>query len=256
MTEVTHEPVVDVTRYAGSPLAIVGAGPSYSDEIVGEILRARPRVTVFALNHTITELFWHPRAWWVSNDHDRTFGNSHIRKGILPRLKGYEPWWTITQRLFIPGPFGDVDWLDMKGVRQGPLKFRLPCPDGSHFAWYMGGDARSEKVEGYVRNGHSVLELALEVATLWGFDPVVLFGCDMFMPTEETYYAEPFRWKETPRKIVYGKMQKARDSIERHRARWKPDIFSLSEHWETGPFNPVNQWEAAALLGVEAGVWA
>ena len=255
MREVTHEPVVDVTRFAGEPLAIVGAGPSYSERVAKTLIDADPGVHIFALNHAITELFRHPLTWWVSNDHDRTFGNSNIKAGIVPRLRRYTQWRTITQRLFIPGSFGSVEWIDDKGNLREPLKFRLPCPAGSHIAWYMGGGAQSEKYDGYVRNGHSVLELALEVATLWKFDPIVLFGCDMYMPTEETYYAEPFRWKDTPRKIVNGKMEKARHSIEEHRSRWSPEIFSFSRYWKDGPFRFVDHWDATSILELNAQRW-
>ena len=237
MSAVSYEMVKEVTRFEGQPLVIVGAGPSYSYSLVNALFESPgEKVNVFALNHTIAELYKHPRAWWVSNDHDRTFGNPGIRNGLLPRIKGYEKWKTITQRQFIPGKYGAVDWIDFRGRKQGPMKFRLPCPDGSHIAWYHGGGDNSAHFEGYVQNGHSVLELALEVATMWKFSPIMMIGCDMFMPSEGEYYAEPFRWKETPKKIVHGKMVKARQSIVDNRGRWSKNIFSYNHHWRHGPF--------------------
>lgn len=251
MDSLTHEPVVGVERFRGQPLAIVGAGPSYDAALVAECLS--PHVNVFALNHTITELFWHPLAWWVSNDMDRTFGNVNIARGIAPKIKDYAPWRTVTQRLFIPGTFGSHAWYDKRGELKGPIDFRLPCPAGSHVAWYLGGEGRNAEFDGYVRNGHSVLELALEVATLWGFGPIVLFGCDLHMPTEETYYAEPLRWKDTPAKIVRGKLKKSRSSIVQNRNRWPRNISSVNTAWTDGPFEVTDYHGARSLLGVGSG---
>jgi len=248
MTRVTHEPVVKVDRFQWQPLAIIGAGPSYDRDLVQRLMSAGKEVNVFALNHTICELFRHPRHWWVSNDHDRTFGNVNIAKGIKPRIAKYAPWRTITQRLFIPGSFGDHIWFDGHGKRQNPLKFRLPCPDGTHVAWYLGGHERNVQAYGYVRNGHSVLELALEVATLWGFDPIFLFGCDLHLETPETYYADPFRWKETPAKIVRGKLPISRRSIADNRWRWPENIFHVSSYWKDSPFETVSMAEAISRL--------
>jgi len=253
--EVTHEPVREVTRFQGQPLAIVGAGPSYSDELAQGLLNVGDRVNVFALNHTITELFRHPLHWWVSNDMDRTFGNPNIAAGICPRLEGYDQWRMVTQRLFIPGPFGDHHWWGRNDDPREAMDFRLPCPSGSHVAWYFGGEGKNETLKGYVRNGHSVLELALEVATLWGFDPIVLFGCDMKMPTVATYYAEQFRWKPTPAKVARGKLRQARQSIVDNRKRWKRDIFHVTGMWDESPFKLSTRDEAAAILGVESEVW-
>ena len=250
MKMISHEPVVGIDRYRDRPVAIVGAGPSFCSDVVGRLMALGDRVIVFALNHTITELYQHPNVWWVCNDMDRTFESQHISSGMRPRIKYWEPWRCVTQRLFIPGEFGDIGWYDKHGKRQPPLKFRLPCPEGSHVAWYIGGEGRSEKEFGYVRNGHSVLELALEVATLWKMSPIMLFGCDMDMDSPETYYAPEFRWKDTPPKVVRGKLRTARESLVANRGRWPGNVIQTSPYWKGTDFSYVSKERAFALLRV------
>lgn len=237
--------IAEKKTYAGKPLVIAGAGPSYDAWNWDRI--ASFDVPVFALNHTITELWRRPGVWWVSNDHDRTFGSSHISKVVLPRIAGYSPWNTITQRKFIPGPLGDVPWTDHRGNEQQPTKWRLPAPPGSRIMYYQAG-RYMKGCEDWVHNGDSVLELALEVATLLGFDPIVLVGCDMTMASPEEYYAPVFRYKETPLRIVRGKLGVARKSIARHACRWPGNICLISDLWTDSPFCRVTASEAASML--------
>jgi len=244
-------------HYDKKPLAIVGPGPSY--DAINPALHQS--VTVFALNAAITEFTTHPDAYWLSNDHDRTFMNEGIRKAIEPRIAGYDPWRTITNRKFIPGEFGDIDWVDHHGRPQGPMKFRIPCPEGSEIWWYH----ENEGFPGYCYHGQSVLELALEVATAWGFDPIILFGVDLCLvakgrkhalsgpqrPSDGgVYYASPWQWKGTPARIYRGKMTEVRRSIIDHMHRWSSPIYTTSPYWEDAPFVYLPVPEA---LGVFAG---
>lgn len=224
------------TGAAGQPLVILGPGPSYD-------LVPTPWETpawVFALNCAITDIWPHRAdAFWVSNDHDRTWGSQAIRGQVPPRVKDWRNWVTITNRKFIPGEMGDIDWLDHRGHMQGPMDWRLPLPSGSVVWWYE----ETPKRENFVRNGHSCLELALEVATLWGFGPIVLIGCDMHFESAETYYAKPFRYKSIPPRIEGHKMRPQRQSIIDNRHRWSSDIKIISELWQDSPFENIKPSE-------------
>lgn len=221
-------------NYEGRPLLIAGAGPGWSLVDWPEIRRITD-LNIFALNHTITELWTEPGTWWVSNDHDRTFQSTHCRSVVVPRLKQYSPWMTVTQRKFIPGRLGDHRWVDHRGRWNDPMKWRLPAPDGSFIAYYSSLPNDTDE-DDLIHNGHSVLELALEVATLWRFDPIVLVGCDMTMNSPDEYYAEPFRYKATPRRIVQGKLSQSRDSVVKNRNRWSSHIYIVSDLWRDAPF--------------------
>ncbi|UCG53576.1 MAG: hypothetical protein JSW58_08460 [Candidatus Latescibacterota bacterium] len=237
-------------RFTGVPLAIWGPGPSY-DIVPPDLKRLGWN---FALNNTITEFLDDPDVFWVSNDHDRTFENVNIRRHMLPILKNWKPWRTITNRKFIPGEFGDIDWIDHKGNAKGPTDFRLPCPKEDLEVWWY---HENEGFEGYLYHGDSVLELALEVATLWGFSPIVLFGIDLQLlkkprPAEPQYYAKPWQWKETPRRILKG--HKLSDMILGVRARaekWKKNIFHTSPYRPKLPFVKVSFDLAREMLHAE-----
>lgn len=215
---------------------IVGPGPSFSSVPI----ETYSGFTVFALNHTITKLFnTCSDVFWVSNDHDRTFAIPHVAKSMNKTLSGWKKWRTITNRKFAPGRIGDITWQDRHGQWQKPLKWRLPCPDGSEIFWYE----ETKEREGWLRNGESVIELALEVATLWGFSRVVLIGVDLCLyegakirvrqdrdDQDLSYYADGLDWKPIPKNIRRGKMKKVRASVERHLDRWsKMDIRSASK---------------------------
>lgn len=237
-----HDPYFQ--KYRREPLLIAGPGPGWDLFDFSKTGDAH----VFALNSAITELWSNPRTWWVSNDHDRTFGSSHVNKIVPPQLKEWKTWRTITQKLFIPGELGNFNWVDHKNIPKGPLKWRLPAPDGSTIAYYVAGPNMTGHLE-WVYNGSSVFELALEVATLWGFSPIVVVGCDMTMVDEKQYYAKPFRNKETPRRMRSGaKMTHHRDEIVRNRGRWSRSIAIVSDLWIDPPFEQISAEDAAALL--------
>lgn len=234
-------------RFEGIPLAIVAPGPSF-DLVPPELFGLCP---VMALNHAITAVYGQKRHWWVSNDHDRTFNNTSLCQRLLTDLAGYAPWRTITNRKFIPGKFGDVDWIDHRGNPKKPMKWRLPLPKGSTVWWYH----ENERHDGHLYHGHSVLELALEVGTLWGFDPIVLLGVDLELlgtPKKPIYYARPWQWKDIPRKIL--KSHKLSDmilSLRAQRERWPGNIYHTSPYAKNLPFVKASLTEAAELLSYE-----
>ena len=230
---------------SGKPLLVVGAGPSYEQLPVSAYERLG--VTVWALNHTITELYRIPGHWWVSNDHDRTFGSSAIAPRIKPRLAEYKPWRTITQRIFCPGPTGDVDWVDHRGRKQGPSDFRLSLPGGSTVIYYAAGEG-NERLGSFIYNGHSVLEVALAVADVYGYSPIVLLGCDLSFAEDGSYYAPTFAWKPTPAKILRGKLNAARISAARSADRWTADIRLVSTLWRHPPWPRITPAGALELL--------
>ncbi len=230
-------------------VVIVGPGPSYDDfpyPALGKLVDGN--VDIFALNVAITELFRFPRTFWVSNDHDRTFQNPEIKRGIVPRLKDYRAWRTITQRQFIPGHNGAGLWEDKDGSVHIQRSWVMPCPKDSEIYWYM--SSKQNNLPGTVRNGDSVLELALEVATIWGYSAIVVVGCDMAMRSVSEYYAEPFRWKPCPRKIsMAGRLGKTRAGIIDNCARWPKDVLFYSRHWKDSPFVNVTLNEVMEVVG-------
>lgn len=229
-------------KFQDKPLAIYGAGPSFD-------LLPRPPFEpyVFALNHTYTKLAAHKKAFWFSNDHDRTWKNKHIHKAVLSRIDFNSPWKTITLKKFIPGEFGDFEWYDRKGTHP-PMKWRLPLPEGSTVYYYNSGPF-NKHFDDYIEAGETVLELALEVATLWGFSPIVLIGCDLHLDNEKNYYSKQFRWKQTPARMLRGKIEKARKSVIARREHWAENIYMLSDLWQaTSPFINVSKERALALL--------
>lgn len=239
--------VHDIARdevFCGRPLLIAGAGPSFDSFDFSALPEG---VTVFALNHTITKLYQLPDVWWVSNDHDRTFASSVIRAAVVPKLAGYKRWRTITQRKFLPGKLGKMRCIDHRGVEHGPLSWRLPLPFASEVAYYVGGDHMIDHPD-WIRNGKTVLELAIEVATLWGFGPIVLVGCDMTMDGAE-YYAGSLRDKPTPRRVYRGSLDEARRSVIENRRRWSSHVFIVSDLWSDPPFHPTTAARALRILG-------
>ena len=236
-------------KFKDSPLIIVGPGPSF-DSAPEPFFDLAP---VFCLNHTITHFFQRPDHWWVSNDHDRTFQNLSLKIEIQNRLQAYACWRTITNRKFIPGEFGDIDWIDHRGNPQKPTSWRMPCPEESSIWWYH----ENEGFDGHVRNGQSVLELALEVATIWNFSPIILVGIDLELINrgsgkEPIYYAKPWRWKETPRRVLKGhKLSDIKISIEKNRERWTDEIYHTSEYATRLPFEHVTFKQAEDIIKCE-----
>jgi hypothetical protein len=235
-------------RFAHKPLAIVGPGPSY--DLVPEAMW-RQFEHVFALNATITKCWNHPGHVWVSNDHDRTFKSQQIMKGLKSTLDKYKKWNTTANRKFLPGAFGrKVPWVDRHGVVRHGDPWNLKAPVGSSVYWYETVEGR----DGYVRNGHTVLELALEIATIWGFDPIILIGVDLVMIRGKSvierplgrdikdaiYYAKPWRWKDIPKRMFRDKIVEQRHSVTSNAPRWSGrDIYTLSPYW-SGPFSRID----------------
>lgn len=244
--------VADRGDHKAKPLLIAGAGPSWDDFPWG-LVPDNQGITIFALNHTICELYRRSGVWWVSNDHDRTFQSRHVSKVVPPRLINYSPWRTITQKKFIPGELGDMDWVDHKGQKQPPMSWRLPAPDESTIAYYTAG-SYMQGCPHWVHNGESVLELALEVATLWGFDPIVLVGCDQSLTPSGRYYARTFHWKATPPRILRGKIHEMRNSLIRNRTRWSAEVYIVTDLWKDPPFHLESSENAIRLLNGE-GAW-
>lgn len=229
--------------FKGHPLLIFGAGPSF-----GALDAMRFNVNVFALNHTITELYEHPKHWWVSNDHDRTFQSKHIIDGIRPKIKDYSPWFTITQQIFVPGRLGSISFFDHHGAKHIPEAWRLPAPDGSKIIYYNAGKGNDQENGNFIYNHLTVLDVALELATMWECSPIILVGCDMTMKRPSEYYHEKFRWKDTPRKIAHGKLDEARESIERNRKRWSDDIWIVDGLWNNPPFSRISASDVTSHL--------
>ena len=229
-------------QFKNKPLAIYGAGPGFS-LLPYTSLDAH----VFALNCTIAKLWQMKRVFWVSNDHNVTWNHRTIRKKLLPAIKDYSKWKTITQKIFVPGKVGDLNWVDCKGKKHAPMTFRLPGDRISTIYYYNSGKG-NEPLGDYIEAGETVLELALEVATLWGFSPIVLIGCDLHLDNEKNYYSKQFRWKQTPARMLRGKIEKARKSVIARRKHWAKNIYMLSDLWQDSPFINVNVKEASKLL--------
>lgn len=235
---------IKVTAYQKAfknyPLVLLAPGPSIEPILGKNLFHGR---FVFALNHAITEAYQYSYHWWVSNDHDRTWASQYIRRPLLRKLRNYNPWRTITQRKFIPGPFGNVDWYDKHGKKQPPMPWRLPLPEGSTVWWYQDMEGQ----EGYVRNGHSVLELALEIATMWGFRPIICFGVDLDFVNDQ-YYASIWNWKPVPRPIKRGgKLHVMIESLRKNRSRWSDDIYFVEPARADLPFETLSIEEGVRL---------
>lgn len=242
-------------KYSGQPLAIVGPGPSY-DLVPESFWKGFQRV--FALNATITKCYTHPGHLWVTNDHDRTFKSEEITSGLAETMKSYSQWRVTSQRKFIPGDFGNrASWISKNGVLMNGCGFRIKPPHKSDIYWY-------EVVEGkpgYLRVGDSIIEMALEIATIFDFSPIVLIGVDMVMlrgkeiitnPVDRDknakYYARPWQWKQTPTTMFRSKMADQRKSFEDNFERWENQkILTLSPYW-SGPMErtDIKSFEASS----------
>ena len=236
----------DEDGYRGMPLAIVGPGPSF-DTVPKDCYFHLP---IFALNAAITETWQAKDVIWVSNDYDRTFENKNIREPILKGIEGWDPWRIVVNRKFVPGEFGNIRWLDHFGRWQDPMKWRLSVKAMAQCWWY----GQNPGEEGYIDNGESVVELALEIARAWQMNPIVLIGVDFALvapgrrkailnPVRSSnydYYAKPWQWKEMPARMYRGKLNRMRGQVRRRRAEWSPDIYTISRYWPTSPFTYID----------------
>lgn len=227
-------------QHQNKPLAIVATGPSFS-------LLDRTSLQgchVFALNAAITELHNHSDGLhWVCHDFHKIF-----RHDLRGRIGSYEEWDLITRRVNIPGHFGNVPW---RGVGGGQVRHRFPHPmkaqdlARSTVYWYN----ELKKQEGFLLAEEGVLEIALEVATFWGFSPIVLVGVDMGAVVDGLLYAKRFRWKKCH--IKPGKFAAMKNALIKKRGRWAQEIFTLSPYW-SGKFEPISQEEWIQKLGHES----
>ena len=220
--------------YAGQTLVIVATGPSY-DDVPKEVYDG---LTIFALNFSITEFKRHADCWWICHDLWTCLPRYRMRE----RLKDYAPWNLVTRRCYLPGNSGRVDWRQKGGERvRRAFNWRLKkWPLNSEIVWYN----EFSDQQGYMRNGDTVLELALEVATCWGFSDIWIVGADM-QKINGRAYANPWAsWK--PCKITKQKFVEMRAALTRHRPRWSARIRTVSPHWN-GAFEPATVKELSAL---------
>lgn len=206
----------------GQRLVIVAPGPSY-DETPREVW---DNENIFVLNFAMTEFKEVKNCWWLCHD----FWHCWPRYGMPKRMEGYD-WKLITRRVYLPGPVGNVSWRD---VCNSTVKRRFPwhikrVPRTATVLWYSDLECQ----DGYVRNGNTVLELALEIATIWGFKDVVIVGADM-QKVKGKFYGTPWNdWK--PCKIKKEKFVEMKKSINCNRKRWPDKTYNLSPYWDS-PF--------------------
>lgn len=213
-------------RRAGKPLAIVATGPSY--DLVGRT--ELEGWTVLAVNAAITEFQHHPDAYWVCHDWWKIF-----RHDMRGRLANSAPWRVVTRRVYVPGKFGDVRSLNAdKTLCERPFPHRILPVDQLRIGdlrWYSEVDGDP----GYCHAEETSVEVALEVATWWGADPIVLIGVDM-KREKDASYATPWRWKTCH--INVFKFAKMRRAFEQFRDRWPARVFTVSRTFH-GKFTPL-----------------
>lgn len=220
-------------RFAGRPLGIVGTGPSYA--MVGrEALRG---CRLMALNAAITVLWDEPDVWWACHDLWKS-------SDTLCRIRRWRPWRIVTRRCYLPGKLGDGPWLDVdRNVVRDPFPWRLrDAPPDTEVAWYL--DSRELGEAGLIV-GETVLEVALDVATLWGASPIVVVGADL-APAGRQSYAADWAWKRCS--IRPDKFAAMRRSIATARPRWPSDVLWASPTWREAPFDRIEPAEAGDVL--------
>jgi len=210
----------------GEPLAIVATGPSY-DLLQLKLLNDMP---IFAVNAAITEFHLRKDVTWVCHDMHKI-----LRQGIKKHLSRYKWWNLVTRRVYIPGEFGDVPWAGVGWIPQkGQFPFKLDKGnvDRSTIYWYADIDSQ----EGFCLRSETAVQVALEVATFWGFSPIYLVGVDMGLQKGQAYGMQ-WKWKHC--KIKPFKFEKMKASFIKMRPRWAEDIYTLSPYWP-GPFKPLS----------------
>lgn len=232
--------------WRGRPLAIVATGPSY-DLLPAATLEG---VRVWALNAAITEFVRRRDVLWVCHDLWTIF-----RGPFGGLISGYRPWRVVTRRAYVPGPFGDVEWKGLDRDAEGrriqvrrrePFPWRMRnAPPGSTVYWYCEWD----DLPAPMRTVSSVIEIALDVAALWGAGPIVLVGFDggpVRIGGREVGYGSPWAWK--PCALNAAKALEIREAVAANRARWPAKILTTSPHWPGSPFERTSVEEALEVL--------
>jgi hypothetical protein len=110
----------------------------------------------------------------------------------------------------------------------------------SNVFWY----AELENLEGYLSAEQTSLEVALEVATFWGFNPILLVGVDMGAQHGRPYSSQ-WRWKRCC--IKPGKFKMMKETLIKKRACWPEAIYTLSPFWK-GRFTRISQAGWSTIL--------
>jgi hypothetical protein len=208
---------------SGRRLAIVSTGPSY--DLVDPQTYAD--WDIFALNAAITETYKHPNVTWLCHDMPKIW-----RNGFKSRLDRYNNRKVVSRREILPGEFGRADWREGDNERHKERFYYHMRHDEvestSTFYWY----SEFPDQAGYLLSEETVLERALEVATWWGYSPIVLVGVDMG-PVNGQAYGNPWAWKKCY--IKPHKFERMRKVLTKNRSRWPVDVFTTSPAWH-GPF--------------------
>jgi hypothetical protein len=144
----------------------------------------------------------------------------------MPKRMANYKWRLVTRRTYLHGH--DVDWREKGGAR---IKRRFPwkIKPRNTILWYNEWPDQ----EGYVRNGDTVLELALEVAVIWGFEEIAIVGADM-QKVNGLAYGTPWNdWK--PCKIKPEKFREMKQALRKNREKWPEKTYNLSPYWNS-PF--------------------
>jgi hypothetical protein len=226
--------------YKDKPLAIVGTAPSY-DLLEPGCFKS---FHVFALNAAITELWetsFHSGLHWVCHDFHKI-----MRYGLRQKVEGWPLWKVITRRVNIPGKFGNIPYRAVGGGRH-TRRFPEPMSEKdlgrSNLWWY----SELKEQEGFMLALEGVLEIALEVATFWGFRPIVLAGVDL-RKHEGQAYGKPWGWK--PCKIRRGKFEAMQKVFRDHRKRWPKEVYVCSPWWDDCPFEKVESLADLEALSI------
>jgi hypothetical protein len=209
-------------KFHGTPLAILCTGPSYD----AFDLKLIDGWHVFAINAAITEVYQRPDTFWVCHDLWKIW-----KSGLAKRIPGYDSWNLITRRVYLPGQFGAIDYRAVGGGRIRK-RFQYTIDKGririSRIWWYT----ELSDQEGYIQAEETVMEIALDVATCWGFSPIVIVGMDM----GPKVYSSKWDWKSC--KIRPDKFERMKAVLVRERDRWSRKIYTLSPHW-SGSFERI-----------------
>jgi hypothetical protein len=229
-TQKWNDPILRNTWTGRSnPLAIVATGPSYSETD----LHALDRFHVFAINAAITEHWRHPSVWWVVHDLFKIWRGPFEKK-----VTGWRSRRLITRKVYLPGRAGDCPYRAVGGGQiKKPFEWRLPPAQVAateEYTWYTELPGQ----DGYMEPTETSVEAALDVATWWGFEPIVLVGVDL-RPVEDQKYAEPWRWKRCA--IRPRKFEAMRRQFKQRRSQWPEHVYHTSPYWKESPFQHVER---------------
>jgi hypothetical protein len=210
----------------GRALAIVGTGPSWDSFDRSQLAG----VDAFALNSAITELCRRggEDTYWVCHDLPKIW-----KHGFRAQLGHWKRWRLVTRRAYLPGDFGAVPYMEHgERINQrigGGLRAAELSAPGTWY-WYT----EFPDLPGAIHAEQTVLEVALDVATGWGYSPIYLVGIDMGAGPGGSLYGRSWKWK--PCRIREGKFAAMREALTRNRPRWPEAIYTLSPNW-SGPFS-------------------